>query len=123
MVLYVEDIDRALEFYTGILGFKERVRQGPYAELETGTTTLCLVERRYVHETYGHQVPPPGQGASEVGVLVEERPHVDELYQRALKGGATSVAEPKDEPWGQRVSYVRDPDGHLLEICSPVAGG
>jgi hypothetical protein len=26
------------------------------------------------------------------------------------------------KPWGQVVSYVRCPDGTLVEICSPVGG-
>ena len=41
-------------------------------------------------------------------------------FARAVEHGATEMSEPKRKPWGQLVSYVRDPFGTLLEICSPV---
>jgi lactoylglutathione lyase len=37
----------------------------------------------------------------------------------AVKAGADPVAKPKQKPWGQLVAYVRDPNGFLVEICSP----
>jgi uncharacterized glyoxalase superfamily protein PhnB len=40
--------------------------------------------------------------------------------ERALAAGATLVQDARDEPWGQTTSYVSDPDGYLVEICSPV---
>jgi uncharacterized glyoxalase superfamily protein PhnB len=43
-------------------------------------------------------------------------------YTRAIEAGATAVTEPKLMPWGQTVSYVRDLNGVLVEICSPVSG-
>lgn len=30
-----------------------------------------------------------------------------------------SPAPPERQPWGQTVSYVRDPDGFLVELCTP----
>ncbi|MEJ2036620.1 MAG: VOC family protein [Maritimibacter sp.] len=41
-------------------------------------------------------------------------------YARAVEAGATPVSPPQDMPWGQTVSYVSDPEGILVEICSPV---
>ena len=38
----------------------------------------------------------------------------------ALAAGATAVRAPAKKPWGQIVSYVRDNNGFLVEICSPV---
>jgi hypothetical protein len=35
----------------------------------------------------------------------------------AVPGG---VQPTKQKPWGQTVGYVRDPDGFLVEICSPI---
>ena len=46
--------------------------------------------------------------------------NVEADYQRALACGATSIAAPSQKPWGQTVSYVRCPDGTLVEICSQV---
>ena len=30
------------------------------------------------------------------------------------------MTEPETKPWGQDVAYVRDPDGNLIELASPV---
>jgi uncharacterized glyoxalase superfamily protein PhnB len=36
----------------------------------------------------------------------------DAVYQRALAAGATSLWEPKDQPYGERTAGVRDPFGN-----------
>ncbi len=41
-------------------------------------------------------------------------------YARAIAAGAQAVQEVRDEAWGQTTAYVSDPDGYLVEICSPV---
>nr|WP_309659712.1 MULTISPECIES: VOC family protein [unclassified Sphingomonas] len=52
--------------------------------------------------------------------LVTDDPQA--AYERAVGAGANRVAPPAEKPWGQIVAYVRDIDGCLIEICSPVAG-
>jgi PhnB protein len=37
---------------------------------------------------------------------------VDALYKQALEAGATSIGEPKDQPYGDRCGGVRDPFGN-----------
>lgn len=46
---------------------------------------------------------------------------VPALYARALGEGAASVSEPETKPWGQTVAYVRDRDGHLVALCTPLS--
>lgn len=122
VILYVETLDRAMQLYTEVFGFRERRREGPYGELETGTTTLALVERSFIAEHLLGSCPPPGQGACEIGIVVP-RERVQATFDRAVEAGCGPVRSPAEQPWGQLVSYVRDPDGHLLEICSPVGSG
>ena len=45
---------------------------------------------------------------------------VDGAYERALQAGCTSLATPTDKPQGQRVAYVRDPFGTLVELATPL---
>ena len=45
---------------------------------------------------------------------------VDGAYACALEAGCVSLAEPKDKPQGQRVAYVRDPFGGLVELATPL---
>ena len=47
--------------------------------------------------------------------------NVEETVRTAMNAGATLVENPKIKPWGQTVAYLRDPDGFLIEICTPVS--
>jgi predicted enzyme related to lactoylglutathione lyase len=39
---------------------------------------------------------------------------------KAVAAGAVVVQEPKRMPWGQTVAHLRDPEGALIELCSPI---
>src|ERR1700752_130124 len=44
--------------------------------------------------------------------------NVDQVYQRALAAGATSLREPADQFYGERNAQVRDPSGHSWDIST-----
>lgn len=46
-------------------------------------------------------------------------PDVDEVYARAVAAGATSLAEPSDQDYGERVAGVRDIGGNEWYIAKP----
>jgi predicted enzyme related to lactoylglutathione lyase len=41
---------------------------------------------------------------------------VDEVLQGLVTGGASVVAAPEDQPWGERVAQTRDPAGNLVYL-------
>jgi len=45
-------------------------------------------------------------------------PDVDGAYWRALQAGASSGAEPKDQPWGARTATVNDVFGHTWYLAT-----
>ena len=45
---------------------------------------------------------------------------VDRVYQRALKAGATSLSEPADMFWGDRMAQVKDAFGNQWSIATHV---
>ena len=47
-------------------------------------------------------------------------PDTDALYRRALEAGATSLAEPADQPYGDRRAGVRDPFGNRWYIATQI---
>jgi uncharacterized glyoxalase superfamily protein PhnB len=47
---------------------------------------------------------------------------VEAAYEKAIAAGAISVAPPESKPWGQTVSYVREINGFLVGINSPMGG-
>ena len=119
VVLLVEDLDRALDFYTGTLGLPLKHRAEEFAQLETGATRLALFTRaamaRTLHQTLDQ--PAASAPAFEIGFKVDD---VDSAYQTLVAAGATAVSTPETRPWGQRTGYVRDPDGNLIELVTPL---
>ena len=53
----------------------------------------------------------------EIGFITD---NVEETVSTAVNVGATIFENPKTKPWGQIVAYVRDIDGFLIEICTPM---
>ncbi len=116
VVLIVEDLDRTLHFYTEVLGLCLGHRSGDYAQLNTGPTRLGFYARSAMARTLGFPLKPSAADAPgfELGFKV---PNVDEAFSELVAKGALPVAPPTTRPWGQRTAYVRDPDGHLIELA------
>lgn len=116
VILVVGDLDRSLEFWCRILGIPLGHRSGTYAQLDTGRTRLALYERTAMSETLGFEVgaPDPGAPGFEIGFKVDD---CDAAYEELVAAGAEPVTPPTDRPWRQRTAYVRDPDGHLVELA------
>lgn len=116
VILIVEDLDRSLRFYTGVLGLRLGHRSGDYAQLDTGATRLGLYARGAMARMLGLSLRPPSQDAPgfEIGFKVAD---IDAAFAELVASGASPVTPPTDRPWGQRTGYVRDPDGHLIELA------
>jgi lactoylglutathione lyase len=116
VILVVEDMDRALQFYTGVLGLKLGHRSGDYAQLDTGSTRLGLYSRSAMAKTLDQSLEMPTANAPgfEIGFKVAD---VDAVFNELVTRGAVPVMPPTDRFWGQRTAYVRDPDHHLIELA------
>lgn len=120
-IIYVPDVKRALDFYEQAFGLKRQFlhESGQYGELETGPTALAFAEETVT--TTCHVFEPNRASAkaagAEVAFVVED---VEAAFQKAIAAGATRVVEPVDKPWGQTISYVRDLNGFLVELCTVV---
>lgn len=116
VVLIVEELDRALRFYTEVLGLRLGHRSGEYAQFDTGSTRLALYTRRAMTEILGISLDAPTAHTPgfEIGFKV---PDVDSAFSDFVARGAFPAVPPRDRAWGQRTGYVRDPDGHLIELA------
>jgi lactoylglutathione lyase len=68
----------------------------------------------FEYEHLSRKKNPP---SFEIGLVT---PNVEAAFKKAIEAGAIAMAEPSTKPWGQVVSYVRDCNGFLVEICSPI---
>ncbi len=122
-IVYVPDVVASLDFFERAFGIARRFLHpsGTYGELETGATALAFAAHELGSMNFpaGHvqahaSAKPLGM---EVGFVT---PDVSAAHQRALAAGATEISAPAQKPWGQTVSYVRCPDGTLVELCTPM---
>lgn len=122
-ILYVRDVAKTTAFYEKAFGFQRKFidPQNQYAELNTGATTLSFasVELASSNLRNGFQESNLTQKpfGIEVGIATSD---VESTVKQAVSAGATLLEEPKTKPWGQVVAYVRDLDGFLIEICTPM---
>lgn len=123
-IIYVPDVEASLDFFTQAFGLQRRFlhESGSYGELETGAVALAFAahDPQASHFPQGYvqahaSAQPLGM---EIALVTED---VASAHQRALDAGAQQLLAPEAKPWGQVVSYVRCPDGTLVELCSPVA--
>lgn len=123
-IAYVPDVRASLAFFASAFGFAVRFihASGTYGELDTGATTLAFADDALGEMNFagGHvsahaSVKPLG---IEVAFVTDD---VHAAHGTALAAGATELKAPEAKPWGQVVSYVRCPDGILVELCTPVA--
>lgn len=121
VILYVEDVGASLAFFERAFGLSGRALdpEVTYAEIDTGTTTLALSAHRLLREL--GKSPARADPAAPVFEIAFETDDVPAALERALGAGASLKQPAREEPWGQTTAYVASPDGHLVEICTPVA--
>lgn len=119
-ILYVPDVSAAVAFYEQALGLQRRFVDdgGMYAEMETGGTALAFAHVSMAAAN-GLDVADAARLAPPVELcFVTDDPVA--AFDHALKHGATSVRAVEAKPWGQQVGHLRDLNGFVVEICSPV---
>ena len=122
VIVYTPNVPAALSFYERAFGLARRFlhESSDYGELDTGAVVLGFASDTLAAAN-GLSVRPnrPGEPAAgvELALVADDIPAA---YAAAVAAGATPVREPEKKPWGQTVAYVRDPDGVLVELCTPI---
>lgn len=118
--LFVKDMETMVSFYRDVIGMKTDWAGEANAELYSGEFRLIMFSRKDFEEmtSKSYTYPTGLNGTVELAFDVADFAEVDTEYARIVNAGATPVFPPTDEPWGQRTSYVADPDGNLIEISS-----
>lgn len=122
VIIYVPNVAASLEFYERAFGLPRKFlhESGTYGELDTGATALAFAANEMAAAngiSIRINTPHEPPAAAEIALVTDD---VAAAYERALAAGATKIAAPKAKPWGQIVAYVRDLNGFLVELCSPM---
>jgi catechol 2,3-dioxygenase-like lactoylglutathione lyase family enzyme len=124
--IIVDDYDRAIEFFTGALGF-ELAEDSPALTTEGGRPKRWVVVRPPGAQTgvLLAQADGPRQAAA-VGNQVAGRVgfflRVDDFgaaYERMTAAGVEFATEPRDEPYGRVVVFL-DVAGNRWDLLGPV---
>ncbi len=122
-IIYVPNVLASIEFYEKAFGMQRGFMHdgGDYAELATGETTLAFAAHSLGYSNLPNGYVEASGSLKPLGIeiaLVTD--DVTAAHAKALAAGATELKVPALKPWGQTVSYLRCPDGSLVELCTPV---
>jgi lactoylglutathione lyase len=111
-ILSTPDLARSLGFYRDLLGGEVTYQFPPAGEpefvaLRIGRSQLGI----------GRQ-EQPGALANDRITLWVYAADCDAAFDRLRAGGARVEQEPIDQPWGERMATVADPDGNRVIVAS-----
>lgn len=118
--LFVNDLEKMVEFYRDVLGIEVKTANECYVEFEHEGIGFWIFKRAVLSEYLGREPTYPTglNGTFELAIDVPCFEDVDREFKRVVDAGAKPIVEPKDVPWGQRSSTIADPEGNLIEIAS-----
>lgn len=122
-ILYVENVTETIEFYEKAFGFIRKfiTPENDYGELISGETTLAFASMLLASQNFKTGVKRITNSKTPFGVeLAFTTENIEADFQHAINSGATAFEPLTEKPWGQKVGYVRDNNGFLIEICSPM---
>jgi catechol 2,3-dioxygenase-like lactoylglutathione lyase family enzyme len=120
--LYVDDLQRAVEFYDRLFGFPKMFRDDRLCSYNVSSRSVLLLFRKKATlepmQMPGGILPPhDGEGQQHMAFSITADAWDGWISRlRELKIAAESIVN-----WeaGGRSVYFRDPDGNLLELATP----
>jgi len=119
--LILKNCAGAIAFYVKAFGASERLRMTnaeggiSHAEIQIGDSCVMLADEAPQMEAFSSE----HFGGSPASLLIYTE-NCDAMYKQALAAGAKSLREPTDQPYGDRMSGVKDPFGYKWWIATHV---
>jgi catechol 2,3-dioxygenase-like lactoylglutathione lyase family enzyme len=115
---FVNDLDAAVDFYSGVLNFDVELRRSPtFAMLYRGNLRLLLSVSGEPHALTDGTLPEPG-GWNRISLRVDD---LDSTVG-ALRVRGARFRNDVTTGVGIRQALVMDPAGNLVELFEPTAG-
>ena len=120
--LYVDDMTRAVAFYRDVLGLRPLSVGDRLSAVDAGEGTVLLLFRRGSTreglDFAGGRIPPhDGAGPIHVALGIDAGAFV--AWERRLGEWEVPVESRVHWSRGGRSLYLRDPDGHSVELVTP----
>lgn len=116
-----KNCSEAITFYTLAFGAKEKFRMPnaegriTHAEIQIGDSIVMMADEAPQMDAFSIN----HFGGSPVSLLIYTE-DCDAMYTQALRAGAQSLREPADQPYGDRMSGVKDPFGYKWYIATHI---
>ncbi|WP_236979664.1 VOC family protein [Membranihabitans maritimus] len=113
------NINDLIKFYEHITGVPAVKYTPDFAELKTQSATLAIGSTNTLQFFGGDKVAQSGHNRS---TIIEFRVEdVEKEYERLANYlGNYIVQKPTTLPWGNKSLLIRDPDGNLVNLFTPV---
>ncbi|MDO6438046.1 VOC family protein [Cyclobacterium sp. 1_MG-2023] len=124
-IFYVKDVQKTLELYEKAFGFKIKfiTPENDYGELISGETTLSFASQELGKANFGSDFQPASikeqPYSMEIAFVTE---NIKEDFNKAIAAGALEYKGIEEKPWGQKVGYLKDHNGIIIEICTAITG-
>lgn len=123
-ILAVQNLDRAVRFYTGAFAWPKTIHVDVYAEFSLPRgMRLGLYDRQGFARNTG-RTPTPA--SSETTTATELYFYTDDLdaASDALRAAGAELLSPRSQrPWGDEAAYFRDLDGNVIVAARPSQEG
>jgi lactoylglutathione lyase len=119
IALFVSDVARSLIFYRDVLGFSfDNPAKPDGAEGYSGKLKIGIYDRSWLPKLFGDRGKQIISGHPFLlSMTVDD---LDQAYQqicdRQTNISLDIISPPTLMPWGQRILFLSDPDGNMLEI-------
>ncbi len=114
--LFAADMRAMVGFYEKVTGQTAEWLAPVFAEIVTRSATLAIGSAETVAQFREGSAEP---AANRTAILEFEVDDVDAEFDR-LKDAGEIVHEPKLMPWGNRTFQLRDPEGTIVALYTPV---
>jgi catechol 2,3-dioxygenase-like lactoylglutathione lyase family enzyme len=126
VTLVVKDLNRSRDFYVGMLGMQpmERPRfsfDGSW--FQAGKTQIHLILEHPESGPAGIDVPQHLLAMSRTHHFAFEVEDTQAATDYLRRRNVPIVSGPKERPDGAVQVFATDPDGHVVELCSPPTRG
>jgi catechol 2,3-dioxygenase-like lactoylglutathione lyase family enzyme len=115
--IITDDVTRLVEFYELLTGVQAVWSNDIFAELPLSSHTLAIAGTPTVNLFGPGSARAADNHSAIVEFLVDD---VDAEYEKLTTWVTDFVNTPTTMPWGNRSLLLRDPDGNLINLFTPV---